>query len=95
MANIHDDPAALKALQDDIYRDRVLRARSLTVEQRLADAFEITNFVFENMLAGAMWQKGTSDRAVGWEEVRRRLDLLEKVHDSGRFTNEKLACNES
>lgn len=95
MPNPHDDPAALKALQDDIYRERVLRARGLTVEQRLADAFEITNFVFENMLAGAMWQKGITDRAEGWKEVRRRLDRLERVHDFGRFTSTKPVTNES
>ena len=36
MANIHDDPAALKQLQDDTYRERILRAHAMTVEQRLA-----------------------------------------------------------
>jgi len=95
MANPHDDPAALKALQDDIYRERVLRARGLTVEQRLADAFEITNFVFEHMLEGAMWQRGITDRAEGWREVRRRLDRLDRVHDSGRFTLTKESADES
>ena len=35
MANIHDDPAALKALQGDIYRERVLRARKMTIQERL------------------------------------------------------------
>ncbi len=35
VANIHDDPAALKALQDDIYRERILRARKMTVEMSL------------------------------------------------------------
>ena len=35
MPNIHDDPAALKALQDDIYRERILRARKMTVVQKL------------------------------------------------------------
>lgn len=55
------------------------------MEQRLADAFKITNFVFENMPAGAMWQKGITGRAEGWKEVRRRLDRLERVHDFGRF----------
>ena len=53
MANIHDDPAALKALQDDIYRERVLRARRLTPQERLADALELTNGVFARMHEGA------------------------------------------
>ena len=89
MANIHDDPAALKALQDDIYRERILRARAMTPEQRLASAIEMTNFVFGNMLAGAMWQIGTQDRTEGWNEVRRRLDRLYRTRDHGRFVNEK------
>ncbi len=85
MSNPHDDPAALKALQDDIYRERVLRARQLSEEQRLADAFELTNGVFERMLDGAMWQLGIQDRDAGWREVKRRLQVLSRVHDSGKF----------
>lgn len=88
MPNLHDDPSALKGLQDGIYRERVLRARGMTEQQRLTDAFELTNFVFENMLAGAMWQKNITDREEGWKEVRRRLDRLCRVHDAGRFTTQ-------
>jgi hypothetical protein len=91
MANIHDDPAALKALQDNIYRERILRARQMTVEQRLADVFELTNSVFGRMHAGAMWQIGTQDTEIGWQEVRRRLARLARVHDTGRFANSKPA----
>ena len=86
MPNPHDDPAYLKALQDDIYKERILRARGMTQEQRFADGFELTNSVFERMLEGAMWQLGIEDREKGWIEVRRRLDRLAKVQDFGRFT---------
>lgn len=89
MANIHDDPAALKALQDAIYRDKVLRARKMTAEQRLAEALELTNSVFIRMHEGAMWQLGTTDPQVGWQEVRRRLARLSRVHDEGRFVTER------
>jgi hypothetical protein len=89
MANIHDDPAALKALQDDIYRERVLRARKMTPEERLADVLELTNSVFTRMHEGAMWQLGTSDADLGWREVRRRLDRIGRVHDEGRFVSSK------
>lgn len=89
MANIHDDPAALKALQDEIYRERVLRARTMTIDQRLAEALELTNSVFTRMHEGAMWQLGTNDPVIGWEEVRRRLKRLDRVHDEGRFVSEK------
>jgi len=37
MRKIHDESATLKELQNTIYRERVLRARNLTREQRLAD----------------------------------------------------------
>ncbi|MBI5801022.1 MAG: hypothetical protein HZA92_09910 [Verrucomicrobia bacterium] len=89
MSNIHDDPAALKALQDDIYREKILRARRMTPEQRLADAFELTNGVFARMHEGAMWQTGTTNAEQGWLEVRRRLDRLCRTHDHGRFTLQK------
>jgi hypothetical protein len=89
MANLHEEPGALKALQDDIYREKILRARAMTPEQRLAEVFELTNFVFGNMLAGAMWQLGTKDEKEGWLEVRRRLDRLYRARDNGRFVNEK------
>lgn len=89
MSNVHDDPAALKALQDDIYREKVRRARQLTPEQRLADAFELTNGVFARMHEGAMWQTGTTDAEQGWQEVRRRLDRLCRTHDHGRFALQK------
>ena len=91
MANIHDDPAALKALQDDIYRERVLRARRLTVEERLAEAFELTNSVFTRMHEGAMWQLGTTDPDAGWAEVRRRMERLSRVHDHGLYSLTKPA----
>lgn len=32
--------AELKAMQDDIYREKILRARRQTPEQRLADVFK-------------------------------------------------------
>jgi len=88
-SNIHDDPAALKALQDAIYRDKVLRARAMTGEERLAEGLELTNGVFWRMLEGAMWQLGIEDVEKGWDEVRRRLQRLRRVHDSGRFVNQR------
>ncbi len=89
MAAAEDGQAALKALQDVIYRDKVLRARAMTPEQRWAEAVELTNCAFQRMLAGAMWQLGTEDSRVGWAEVRRRLDRLCKTHDHGMFVNEQ------
>jgi len=89
MGNIHDDPTALKALQDEIYRERVLRARKMTVQERLTEAIDLTNEVFQRMHEGAMWQLGTTDSEAGWQEVRRRIDRLCSVHNEGRFVSEK------
>ncbi len=80
---------ALKAMQDDIYREKILRARKLTPEQRLADVFELTNSVFARMHEGAMWQAGSTDAEEGWKIVRQRLKRLQKVQDIGRFSNQK------
>ena len=89
MANIHDDPVALKALQDEIYRERVLRARKMTVPERLADVFELSNHQFGMMLAGAMHRLGTSDEAAGWQEVERWMARLDRVRELGLYTTEK------
>lgn len=86
--NVHDDPAALKELQDAIYRDKVLRARAMTGEQRLAEGCELTNGVFRRMLEGAMWQLGIENVEEGWDEVRRRMERLSRAHDGSRFANE-------
>jgi hypothetical protein len=79
--------AELKALQDDIYREKILRARRQTPEERLADVFELTNTVFARMHEGAMWQAGLSDPQQGWDIVRKRLERLRKIHEAGRFVN--------
>ena len=89
MANPHDDADALQELQDEIYREKILRARHLTPEQRLADAMELTNGVFARMHEGAMWQTQTSDPEKGWREVRKRLDRLSLIHDQGRFVDKR------
>ena len=91
MANIHDDPAALKALQDDIYRERILRARKMTVQERLADVFELSNHQFGMMHSGAMHRLGTSDEAAGWQEVRRWMERLDRVREHGLYVSEKPA----
>jgi len=78
----------LKAMQDSIYREKILRARRQTPEERLADVFELTNCVFARMHDGAMWQAGLTNAEEGWEIVRRRLNRLRKMHDAGRFVTE-------
>ncbi len=85
MPNPHEHPTALKDLQDSIYREKVLRARAMTPEERFDAGFEVTRDAFQRMLEGAMWQLGTDDVEAGWKEVGRRLDRLREVQDAGRF----------
>lgn len=77
--------AELKAMQDDIYREKVLRARRQTPEERLADVFVLSNAAFARMNEGAMWQAGITDEKEDWDIVRKRLARLQKMHDAGRF----------
>lgn len=87
--NIHNTPGALKALQDDIYRDKILRARQMTSVERLEQVFSQSAYQFGMMLSGAMHRLGTTDTAVGWQEVRRWMTRLDRVHDYGIYTAEK------
>lgn len=79
--NLHNTPGALEALQADIYREKILRARKLTVEQRLADVFELSNHQFGMMLSGAMHKIGTRDVEAGWSEVARWMERLDRVRE--------------
>ena len=91
MANTDDDRSALKALQDEIYRERILRARKMTVQERLSDVFELSNHQFGMMLGGAMHRLGTRDEAAGWQEVRRWMQRLDRVREYGLYVIEKPA----
>lgn len=87
MANPHDHPTALKDLQDSIYREKVLRARSMTPEERLETVFELSEFQFGLMHAGAMHKLGTDDEAIGWDEVKRGLRRLAYARDFQFYSN--------
>jgi hypothetical protein len=89
MAANLDDAAALRALQDQIYREQVLRARAMSVPERLAEVFELSNRQFGMMLAGAMHRLGTRDEAAGWQEVRRWMERLDRVLEQGLCVTER------
>lgn len=89
MANPHDHPTALKDLQDSIYREKVLRARGMTLQEKIDSVFELSDFQFGMMLAGAMHRLGTSDEAEGWSEVRLGLERISYVRDRKFFTSER------
>jgi hypothetical protein len=87
MENPHDNPAALKELQDAIYRDRIARARGMTPEERFESGVAQTNSAMSRVLEGAMWQTGISDVREGWKEVRRRMQRLCQVRDHGFYVS--------
>lgn len=89
MADAADDSPALRRLQDEIYRERIARARQLTVSERLEEVFELSNHQFGMMLAGAMHRVGTRDEATGWQEVRRWMARLDRVREQGFYTTDK------
>lgn len=89
MSNPHDHPTALADLHDSIYREKVLRARAMTREERFIAGVELTNEVSSRILQGAMARLGTDDEAVAWVDVHRRLDRLRKTHDFGSYAFEK------
>jgi hypothetical protein len=81
------DPAVLRALQADIYREKVLRARRMTVSERLASAFECTKLGLGFMFAGVRAQQpGISDEET-WKVVGARLDRARRLHDHGFYRN--------
>ena len=83
--------AELKAMQDSIYREKILRARRQTPEERLADVFELSNHQFGMMLGGAMYRIGTTDENKGWSEVSRWMSRLDRVREHGWYATEKNA----
>lgn len=89
MEKPHDNPAALKELQDAIYLEKVLRARGMTVAERLDEVFDLSNRQMGMMLAGAMHRLGTTDQDEGWDEVSRWLGRLDRVRDHGLYVTER------
>jgi len=86
MMNPEDSPAALQALQDAIYRERILRARSMTPGERLHDVFELSNYSFSLMLDGAMRRTQSRDPETAWAMVENQLSRLGTVHDQGFYS---------
>lgn len=81
-----DSGGDLKSFQDDIYRDKVLRARGMTPSEKLQEGFDLTTEVFERMLAGVMNLKDLSDPEEGWLLVDQQLQRLRDVEEKGRYT---------
>ena len=84
---MNDDEFAdeTRALQAAIYRDKVMRARGMTNEERFAEVLELSDGVYEAMHAAAMAQCGCADEEAGWVEVARRLARVRRVQERGLY----------
>lgn len=71
--------ADLERLQRELFRTRIDRARRLTEDQRLAEAFALTNGALVRMYEGALADLDAADPSLGWQEVRRRLERLRRA----------------
>jgi hypothetical protein len=61
----------------------------MTPEERFESVFELSDFQFGMMHAGAMHRIGTADAGEAWKEVRRGLDRLARAHDHGFYSSTK------
>jgi hypothetical protein len=71
--------ADLARLQQELLRTRIDRARRMTEEQRLAEAFALTDSALVLMHEGVMAEMAAADPALAWQEVRRRLERLRRA----------------
>jgi len=89
MPNPHDHPTALDDLQDSIYREKILRARAMTREERFLTGCRLTNEVSNRIFQGALARLESPDPETAWKEARRRAERLRKANDHGFYVTEK------
>jgi hypothetical protein len=70
---------ATKELIDDIYRERVLRARRTPIEQKFLAGGQLFEDVCVRMAAGLRHENPGADEATIQELLRRRFDLLHRL----------------
>lgn len=88
MPNPHDHPTALKDLQDSIYREKILRARAMTREERFISGCQLTNEVTDRIFQGVMARLGTNDPKSAWIEAKKRAERLRRANDHGFYVSE-------
>lgn len=76
----------LATMQDAIYREKLLRARAMTEEERFTAGLELTDEAFQRMLSGALVRLQTADKKEAWKEVRKGLKRLQTAHDHKLYT---------
>jgi hypothetical protein len=72
-------------LIDDIYREKILRARQVPQEERLCAGGDLFEEVCERMRDGIRMQFPQADAAEVERILRERLDRLRKVEEHGIY----------
>ena len=82
-----DAPNEFQPLMDEIFRDKVLRARQQTPGEKLVEGFRLFEESLVRMRGGvrAQFPNFTDDEVE--EEVCRRLARVRQVQEHGFFTN--------
>jgi hypothetical protein len=75
--------APTQELIDDLYREKVLRARAMTPEERVREGFRLSAAAEEIARAGIRAQYPQADEAEILLILRRRMALARKLKDGG------------
>lgn len=76
-------------LAREIYRDKVLRARAMTPEERFMEGFRLFEEALVFTKAGVAAELGTTDEQTIMNEVQRRFDIVRKREERGRYQTTK------
>jgi hypothetical protein len=72
----------IKELVDDLYRERVIRARAIPPEQKLLAGARLFEDVCERMSAGLRDENPEADEVTIQELLRCRLDFLRRLRSA-------------
>ena len=75
---------SIRELAEDIYRERVLRARRTPIEQKISAGGELFEGVCARMADGLRDENPGADEATIQELLRRRLALLRRLEYPAR-----------
>lgn len=70
---------------DAIYRDKVLRARQRTMDERLRDGLECFELSCQLMADGVRQQFQLTDEKLVLRKVRERLDIVRRMEERGIY----------
>jgi hypothetical protein len=68
-----------------IYRDKVLRARARTMDEKLIDGLDCFETSCLLMADGVRQQFHLNDEAAIWKKVRERLDIVRRMEEHGIY----------